>query len=110
MKETKKPVREEVTETSLVVVATWSATTPVVVGSSPGGIVFFFEKKFFFKFFFQKKIFPGVFEWFRLHKKVSLTTLGPSGRSGMASTGPQVACKTAFLANFGQFRVIWCKK
>ena len=39
--------REELTETSLVVVVTWSATTPVVVGSSPGGIGCFFRENFF---------------------------------------------------------------
>ena len=30
--------------------------------------------------------------------------------SDMASAGPKVDPKTALLANFGQFRGIWCKK
>ena len=64
----------------------------VGVGSIPGGRTFFGEKKFFFSiFFFQKNIFPGVFKWFRLHKKVSLTTLGPSGMPGEAPHGPSQA-------------------
>ena len=38
-----------------------------------------------------QNILPGVFEWFRLHKKVSLTTLGPSGMPGGATHGPSQA-------------------
>ena len=61
----------------------------VVLGSIPGGRTFFGEKKF--SIFFQKNIFHGVFKWFRLHKKVSLTTLGPSGMPGGATYGPSQA-------------------
>ena len=41
--------------------------------------------------FLAKKYFPGVFKWFRLHKKVSLTTLGPSGMPGGVTHGPSQA-------------------
>ena len=61
--------------------------------------------------FFKKKI-PGVFEWFRLHKKVSLTTLEPSGRLSGVRHGHSQApggLQNCLLANFGQFRGIWCE-
>ena len=51
--------------------------------------LFFGEKNL--KIFSKKNIFPGVFKWFRLHKKVSLTTLGPSGTPGGATHGPSQA-------------------
>ena len=51
--------------------------------------LFFPKKKI--KIFPTKNIFPGVVEWFRLHKKVSLTTLGPSGMPGGATHGPSQA-------------------
>ena len=58
-------------------------------GFKPGRAHFFWRKKI--SIFFQKNIFPGVFKWFRLHKKVSLTTLGPSGMPGGATHGPSQA-------------------
>ena len=104
-------------EIKKILVTTWSgngslwAMDPVVLGSVSGGRNVFGEKKF--QNIFSKKIFPGIFKWFCLHKKVCLTTLGPSERLSGVRHGlsqAQVACKTAFLANFGQFRGIWCQK
>ena len=107
----KKRSRERVSETGLVVVVTWPAATPVVVGSNPGGTGCFFQKKF--QFFSQKKIFPGVFIWFRRHKKVSLTKLEPRGRRRGVRPGLSQALgglqKCLFCAKLGQFRGSWCK-
>ena len=62
----------------------------------------------FFAYFFL-----GVFKWFCLHKKVSLTTLAASGRPPGVTHGLSRAQggleNCLFLANFGQFRGIWCK-
>ena len=75
--------------------------------------VVFFQKKvtkhfkkieIFFQIFL-KKHFPGVFNWFCLHKKVSLTTLGPSGRLGgvrIDPRRPQVGPQRAKMAKNGQ--------
>ena len=89
----------------------WTGTVNWVgVGSIPGGRTFFGEKIFFYKFFFfQKNIFPGVFKWFRLHKKVSLTTLGPSGMPGEAPHSPSQAPHGLQNCQNGQNRHKWPK-
>ena len=71
----------------------------VVLGSIPGGRTFFGEKN----------IFPGVFKWFRLHKKVSLTPLGPSGMPGGATHGPSQAPYGLQNCQNGQNRQKWPK-
>jgi hypothetical protein len=58
----------------------------VVMGSNPGGRNFLAKK---ISNFFGKKYFPGVFKWFCLYKKVSLTTLGPSGRLSGVRNDPR---------------------
>ena len=74
-------------------------------GFNPGR---FFWRKNNFNFF--KKYFTGVFKWFCLHKKVCLTTLGPSGRlsgvtHGLSQTqgGPQNCLFWLILASLEGF-------
>ena len=71
------------------------------VGSSPGGRTFVGEKKN--SIFFGKNIFPGVFKWFCLHIKVSLTTLAPSGRPRGVRHGLSRAPGGLQNCLFGQF-------
>ena len=59
-----------------------------------------------FSQFFLQKYFPGVFKWFCLHKKVSLTTLGPSGRLSGVRHGLSQAPGDPQHCLFGQFRPI----
>ena len=73
----------------------------MLVWTGLGGRTFFGEKKI--SIFFQKNNFPGVFKWFRLHKKVSLTTLAPSGRPRGVSHGLSRAPGGLQNCLFGQF-------
>ena len=57
----------------------------MLVWTGWAGALFLAKKKI--SIFFQKNNFPGVFKWFLLHKKVSLTTLAPSGRPSGVSHG-----------------------
>ena len=59
-------------------------------GIEPGRDRLFFEKKIF-RFFFKKIFFPVFLNGFVFIKKVSLTTLVPSGMPGGATHGPSQA-------------------
>jgi hypothetical protein len=51
-----------------------------------------FWQQIFLNFLNFFEIFPGCFQkWFCLHKKVSLTTLAPSGTPSGATHGPSQA-------------------
>ena len=97
MTETKKHV-QTVTKNGLVV--TWLAMNRKVLGSNPGGRNVLATKKIQI---FCRNFFLAVFRWFFLHKKVSLTTLGPSGRLSGARHGLSQAQGGLQNCLFGQF-------